>query len=181
MTQKMQTTLSLLFPFITAMILFALITGCGSNGGPKGGAIDACALLAEADPAALLGGPVDKGKELIHRQDAEATISMCSYSARGPGYKSVSLHVMYAANHNNSKTAAEYLEGKDFGSVGMKKPTEVHGLGDVALSSSMPGGFMLQVFWKKHYRMKVSFTGLGDNARTLEKAESVARLVMKKL
>ncbi len=88
---------------------------------------------------------------------------------------------MYAKNYTNPKTAAEYLEGKDFGSVGMKKPTEIHGLGDVALSVSMPGSLLLQVFWKKHYRMKVGFAGLGDQAQTLEKAKSVARHVMDKL
>jgi len=93
----------------------------------------------------------------------------------------VSLRVQYAGNHNNPKTAAEYLEGKDYGSVGMKTPTEVHGPGDIALSISMPEILQLQVFWKKHYQVRVSFTGLGDNAQTLEKAKAIARHVMEKL
>jgi len=182
MTQKTKTSVLQLAPFVLGLILTGFITACGSgDGGPKGGAIDACALLEDVHPETLLGGPVDEGKKIVDRHDAEATISMCGYSARGPGLKSVSLHVMYAGNHNNPKTAAEYLEGKDFGSVGMKKPTEVHGLGDVALSTSMPGGILLQVFWKKHYQMKVSLSGMSDPAQALEKAKQVARHVMERL
>jgi len=181
MKQKMKAAALPFVPFMLGLILTGVITGCGSGGdGPKG-EINACALLEEMHPEALLGGPVGEGKKIVDRHDAEATISMCSYSARGPGLKSVSLHVMYAGNHNNPKTAAEYLEGKDFGSVGMKTPTEVHGPGDIALLSSMPGILVLQVFWNKHYQVRVSFTGLGDHARTLEKANSVARHVMDKL
>ena len=181
MKQRMKTAVLVLVPLVLGLIFSALIAGCSScESGPKGGAIDACALLAEVNPEALLGEPVKKAKKIIDQHNADSDVSMCGVSARGPGLKSVSLHVMYAKNYTNPKTAAEYLEGKDFGSVGMK-PREIHGPGDVALSFSTPGVLMLQVFWKKHYRMKVSFTGLGDNARTLEKAKSVARHVMDKL
>ncbi len=168
---------------VVGLLAIGLIAGCdsGEDGSKKAAVIDACALLKQANPEALLGGPVDEGKELIHRQDAEATVSMCGYSARGPGNKSVSLQVMYTPKQSNPKTASSALQGQDFGSVGLETPTEVLGIGDVALSSSMPGAVVLQVFWKKHYRMKVSLSGLDDPAQVLEKAKIVARHVMEKL
>lgn len=169
-----------------AMLMLALvasprIASCSSSkSGPKGGKIDACALLAGANPAALLGGPVTKGQARILRHDAVAMVSMCSYSAKDNWKKTMSLYVMYVRSDDNPKTAAEYLKGQDFATVGMK-PREIRGLGDVALLVSMPGSLLLQVFWKKHYRMKVSFTEPGDPLQALEKAKSVARYVMDKL
>jgi len=64
MTQKTKTSVLQLAPFALGLILTGFITGCGSSDdGPKGGTIDACALLAEMHPEALLGGPVDEGKK----------------------------------------------------------------------------------------------------------------------
>jgi len=172
-TQKLQ---------IMGLLALILLTGCGAGGEePKAKAIDACALLQQAKPAVLLGGAVGEGRERVHRQDAEATVSMCSYAATGPGFKSVSLQVMFTPKQTNPGNAADFLKGKDFTSVGLKPPAEVHGLGDVALSSSMPGAVVLQVFWHQHYRMKVSLSGLDNPDQALEKARTVARFVMKKL
>jgi len=64
MKKKMKTSVLQLAPIALGLILTGFITGCSSgDGGPKGGVIDACTLLAEMHPETLLGGPVDEGKK----------------------------------------------------------------------------------------------------------------------
>ncbi len=149
---------------------------------------DACALLAEADPANLLGEEVGepdrKTHDLLQKVKAKSvTISHCGFTGKKSGlFKFVSLMVKHVGKVENPKTAKAFLETqqKQFEGIEMKAE-KVPGLGDVAVKMTMPKSFQLWVFWNKHYQMNIILNGLKDDEVALERTRAVAQHVMSKL
>jgi len=171
------TGLLLIAPALTTL-------NCGSDKEKQTGSVelDACALLAEINPAEILGEPVEAAHSILQQHDADSAVSMCGVSAKGSGLKSVSLLVKYYRNSENPKTAEAFVGTKQLDYGGEKlTPKEISGLGDMAVSLQGSGVFQLWVFWKKHYRMSISLTEFDDQALASEKARLIARHVMDKL
>lgn len=164
------------------LLLIGLIASCGSSGNEPQlkGELNACTLLAGIDPETLLGEPVGEPKESIHQKDAHSSVSRCGYSAKNNWKKTFSLQVRYVPDSTNPKSIPVPLESQDIGDLKLESKA-IRGLGDAAVSLSGAGSMQLRVYWNNHYRMIVVITGLGDHARTLEKATSVARHVINKL
>ncbi|MFQ5706965.1 MAG: hypothetical protein ACE5HO_05910 [bacterium] len=158
--------------------------GCGSSQDENKGSVelDACSLLAAANPESILGEPVGEPHSTLQQHDADMAVSRCGVAAQSSYLRTLSLQVNYYRKYDNPKTVNDFLGSQNLNYAGVKfTPHEVSGLGDLAVSLSSPGSFQLWVFWKKHYRMNISLTEFGDQALALEKARAVAQQVMSKL
>jgi len=167
---------------LIAMAFTMLSCGSGKDGQTGNVELDACALLSELNPAEILGDPVGEPHSVLNQHDADMAVSQCSVSVTGTSYKSISLLLKYYRKFDNPKTAKDFLGTQNLNYAGVKfTPHEISGLGDVAVSLTSPGGFQLWVFWKKHYRMNISLTEIGDENLALQKARAAALVVMSKL
>jgi len=182
----------LLLKTIGCLLIVIVLSACSHSDNDSDIAadmeFDACALLSEAGPAVILGGPVGdadhtQNDRLQKMKPAGVKMSHCGFSlAKSGSYKSVTLLIKYVDNYKNPQTAKAFIDTKqlDFGDFKFE-PHEVPDLGDVAVWINSPGSAQLWVFWKKHYRMSISITDIEDDAAALQWARAAALIVLHKL
>ncbi len=149
--------------------------------------LDACGLLAGADPAALLGEAVGEAERTTHdllqkTKAAGVTIAHCSFSAKSSIYKGATLMLKHVANQENPVNGAAFVDSQTKLAQEFEiKAEEISGIGDVAVKVQMPGSFQLWVFWKKHYQLNAQIMGMEDEAKAFEAAKTIARHVLSKI
>lgn len=168
-----------------------LFVGCGASseapqesahdtGGE--GRVDACRLLAGADPAAALGGPHDGGRLLWEHHDAGVSVSQCLYTATGGG-RDLGLLVKRARQSRPpasreamiAQTRAEDTMGAgEETAQALEAGRQVPGLGDFAVTYRLISHNLM--VWRGEYQLTVMLNGFaGDEAepRAVAVAESV--------
>ncbi len=177
-------------------VLSLLCIACGGGeGGESGSAaatassppeIDTCAILAEIDVAAVLGGPGQPPVEAVRGGDQWQSVSQCVVGA-ADGSTSLGLLVRWSSR-GVPTSRAEFIEQERSGAdaMGMGQEVEqalsaaedVPGLGDVAIFYELIS-HNLVVAWDGEYTMNVS-VGIPDRAAALTHARMIAERVIAK-
>lgn len=171
-----------------------LLAACGEPDAPAAapgagntGALDACLLLANADPGTVLGEAVDEARKILQTKSDDLVASQCSISATDHPQRSVSLLVRHSAGIKAPASRQAYIAqarsedamgaGEDLAQA-LEAGRQIPGLGDLALTYELYG--LDLIVWRGGYELVITLTGFaGQDAE--QRAVTLAKAVLTQL